>query len=519
MALKVASFPMTGGLCQDRMAVGVSPDVWTDGSNIDFREGLAHRAKGMTNIGGNCNICSPRHLLAWNGGENYLLGNAASELIYAGTPYAGAILKIGRAQTSTATHADGTPAAWVAGPAVVGQWTGGITRGSPYLSHPGYPPVHLYGGGGALFITMPDWVATFGAGVGAIAMRHYLEFYVALGLRTGTPLYDPDVVNWSARGAGLVPPAAWNPLPTNAAGNAYLPGGGTLVDAAPLGQALMIYKQRSIWAMRYVGGNYIFDIKQVVGGIGALSQNCIAVVGNTHYILTQDDFMSWNGTGDPVSVIDGKVKTALLGQITDDNYANCFVTYLPRQREVWACYAGGGGTYPNRAVVLDLSTGYCGIRSFENLTHAAYQRELTATLTGKIGDTVFAYHDSAASPNGRFGQVETADTQLGSGAVTTSLSREQLDLGAPAVKKKVRWLRPWVDTGGGSPTVSCSVAATDTPDATPNFTSVKTFTPGTTDKIPVMADGRYISVRFTTAAGNGWTISGFDLGYELGGQE
>jgi hypothetical protein len=516
MALKVASFSMTGGLTVDRQAQGVPPDTWTGATNIDFRDGIAHRAKGYATIGGACSVCAPLSLVAMNAGESYLLASAASYLFYAGNPYAGAPQKIGRVVTSTATHFDESPVAWVAAPAYAGVYSSGLMNGVPYFSHPGYSPVDRRAG--APFAVIPDWAATFAAGQGPLALRNYLEFYFALGMVVGGTNSDPDIVNWSGRAAARTTPAVWTPAAGNAAGNTILAGGGDLVDAVPLGDTLMIYKRRSIWAARYIGGNYIFDFKRVVQGVGALGTNCVAAVGGQHYFLTEDDVMVWNGSGTPVSLLAGKVRKLIVGQSYSANYQTSFLIHMPRQDEIWACIPTAGASYPNRAIVINLVTGQCGVRTLVRITHGTYQREKTNVLSGLVGETVLAYHDSSAASAGLILQMDNAD-QVNGTDITSTILREKLDFSAPGLGKKVRWVRPWVEPTSGSPPITVSVGGTMRPDTTVSYTGTGTYTPGTSDKVDVSADGRYLSFSFSAASGVGWSIPGFDVGYELGGAE
>jgi len=522
MALKVARFPMTGGLCVDRQATTVPPTVWTAASSIDFRNGVARRCTGYAAIGGNMTVCAPRFLLPANAGEQANLLASASLVFYAGTPYAGAPLQIGAVNTSAAIHVNVTPAPWVAGPGVAGQWTGGYVNRIPFLNHPGYAPVQGLAAisAGTPFINQLDWVAVYGAGVTALAMRSFNRHLFALGQVTlAGPYYDGDFLAWSNAFTGLAWPATpWNPVAGSQAGNVVLTGGGALVDAVPLGQILAIYKQRAIWGARYVGGNYVYDFKQLVDGVGALSQNCIAAAGNRHYFLTHDDVMVWDGSSDPISAIDGKTKNVLVNQITDANYANCWAAYMPRQREVWVCIPASGSTYPSLAIVIDVDTGYCGVRTFSSIAHAAYEREGTAVLTGKQGNMVLAYHDASGAGNGRLFQMDSADTANGSGLVS-QVSRQYLDLGYPGVVKKVLWVRPWVKPLSGVPVITCQVGGTQRADQSISYTGSGTYTTGTTDKVDVIVNGRFLSFNFAATSGVGWEISGFDVGYELGGME
>lgn len=508
--MPVQSFRMTGGTNLDVLAALVPPDTWTGAVSTVFRDGLATRVNGYAGVGGVLTTALPRHLVAWNHGESFLLGAAPTLVFAAGDPQAAVVNSVIESiEPSTSTHAVQTPGAWVGvAPTDAGQWTGGIMNGVPYFNHPGYQPVDFRAG--TPFATLPDWNATF-PGQRCIALRHFREFYVALGLGT-TGIFDKDRVNWSARAAVTTTPAVWTPAAANAAGNAELSGGGDLVDALPLGNVLMLYKRRAIWTMRYVGGNYIFDFQTAVEGRGALSQNCVVAVGQNHVFLTDDDVLSWPGAGSPQSILTGKARR-VLGQFSGaTGWENSFLLYMPRQNEVWIL--SNDVTYSPKVFVVDLGTGNIGRRTLTKITHGVWVRDTPASIK-TTGQMVLAFRDGAASAIAPVDGV--SGTQM-SVAITNSVTRDALDFGKPDLVKKVQWIRPHVDAVGGT-AMNVYCAGTLGPDDAISYGSAQVFTVGTTDKVDFLTSGRYIHIKFESTSGVTWVLPGFDVGYALAGQE
>lgn len=515
MVAKVASFRMTGGLMADVLPHLVPPDTWTDVNNMTFRNGIGTAVQGYSGYGGVLTVAKPEHLVAMNGGESFLLGAAPSLVFAAGDPQAAIVNKvIEQIQPGIAAHAAVTPVAWAGvAPAQLGPWTGGLMNGVPFFNHPGYAPVDMRAG--TPFTILPGWVAAF-AGTGTMALRAYREFYIAMGLGT-LGIVDQDVVNWSARAAPTTTPAVWLPAAGNAAGNAFIPGGGDVVDGVPLGDTFVIYKRRAIWTLRYVGGNYIFDAQRTLEGVGALSQNCIVAVGRQHVFLTEDDVLSWTGAGSPSSLLDGKGRKLIAGVINEANSRNAFVLHLPRQHEIWACFPGAGQTYPGTAIVFDLQTGNVGKRTLLSTTHGTFLRERTAVGPGVYGQTMLAYNQGNSSV---LAQVDSGNVAVTGGALAATAIRRGLDFGKPDLVKTVRWVRPWVTTpGGGAVGINCSVVGTMRPDQATAFPGSTQYVTGTSDKVDLFAQGRFLGFQFAATSAGAWTIEGFDVGYELNGAE
>lgn len=515
MAAKVASFRMTGGLNVDVLPHLVPDNQWTGVSNIGFRNGIATGVRGYTLYGGAMAVAVPEHLVAMSAGESFLLGLAPSLVFAAGDPIAAVVNKvIEQVQPGLAIHVAATPAAWAGvAPQQLGQWTGGLINGVPFFNHPGYTPVDLRAG--APFLEFAGWAAAFGA-IKAQAVRAYREFYVALGQHVGGISFDPDVVNWSARAAPTTAPAVWVPAAGNAAGNALLVGGGDVVDAAALGDTLMIYKRRSIWSMRYIGGNYIFDFQKVLDGVGALSQNCIVAVGRQHVFLTEDDVLAWTGAGSPSSLLDGKGRKLITGVINETNYRNAFLLHLPRQHEVWACFPTLS-THVGTAIVFDLQTGHVGRRQLTLTAHGTFLRERTAVGPGPYGQTILASRNGATLG---LVPVDSGTVALNGGSLPAAVARFGMDFGKPTRSKTVRWVRPWITSADATPvSVTVSMGGSMRPDEAPTFSPSVAYITGTNDKADVFAQGRFLHLNMTVTNGTAFTVAGFDIGYEEGGEE
>lgn len=62
-----------------------------------------------------------------------------------------------------------------------------------------------------------------------------------------------------------------------------------------LGDYAAIYKERSIHLLSYVGYPYVFQRREVISGIGAMSRRCVINMGTEHIFMGNDDFYVFNG--------------------------------------------------------------------------------------------------------------------------------------------------------------------------------------------------------------------------------
>jgi len=508
---QVASFRLDG-LVTDQPAFAVPPTKWTAVSQVNFRDGIAERRQGyaVSNSLTTPAACAPQFGLyvdvlgaasrsatryLWYGGADYTTGNA----------------NIGP-QTTTPTDSDVTPAGW-AGTAP-GRWTGGVLNNYvPVMNCQTEIPVYWN-------IAGPNWQVLplsdptgAAAAVTWTALRPYREFLIGMGLLVPASAYYSDKVYWSDAAPYNAPPTTWVAAATNQAGDAIIPGGGEVVDGAVLGEDFIIYKRRSCYRMRYVGGSYVMALSPLFSQFGALSQNCIAAGLGRHYVYTGDDLIVHDGQSWQ-SMLNGKARRLIRDNFTtlgdNPNAVNSHIYYNEQEREVWIMGVTAGNTWPTRAVVVDTDSGEAGLYTMPSCP---------TVFAGPLGfGTYFAYTGDGSASSGRFYRQDNGNTAAGTN-ITATLTRQALDFGKPEQRKTIRWVRPHLHPTGAAVTMGVEVGYADTPQASPTYTTSQNFVTGTTDKVNVLAaSGRFISFRFTTADSVAhWQMSGFDVGYTLGG--
>lgn len=200
----------------------------------------------------------------------------------------------------------------------------------------------------------------------AKVIRAFGSFLIAVDITsndvTGIQTNHPHRVLWSHPAPpGEVPPS-WDITDTTKdTGQLDLPDvtAGILMDALPLGSTMYLYKEASIWKMRFVGGQSIFDIGQSswITTAGLLGQRCVCVTGDgtKHVLATQDDII-WHNGNNVQSILNKRQRRRLQNEIDTVNFFQSFIFPNPFNNEVWFCYPSSGNTYPNKALILNYKT-------------------------------------------------------------------------------------------------------------------------------------------------------------------
>ena len=157
-------------------------------------------------------------------------------------------------------------------------------------------------------------------------------------------------------------PISWDVTdPTRDAGQVDLPDvySGVLVEALPLGSTMFLYKQSSIWKMRFVGGQQVYDFGQSawLSTSGAIAPRCVCITGDgtKHVVATQDDII-WHDGNTVNSILNRRQRRRLQGELSTTNFFNSFMFANPYNNEVWFCYPQQGSVFPDRALIMNYKT-------------------------------------------------------------------------------------------------------------------------------------------------------------------
>lgn len=500
------------GVNFDTMPEELADGVWSSCQNMRFRNGFAQRFRGLTDVF-NTPTVTPHFIAPFQTISKRFWAYAGTEKVFV---------------DDGTTKTEITPASTFTG-AVDDRWSGGTLSGILVLNNGVDKPTYWNGDTGTDLATLPGWGATWKAAV----VKPFKEYLIALDVTKGSSRY-PHMVKWSHSSAPGAIPTSWDETDvTKDAGEqdlAQTPD--LLVDALPMGDVMIVYKERSMYSMSFIGQPYIWRFQKLPGDSGMLTRGCAVNTPLGHVVLTAGDVILHQAQG-VTSIADGSIRSYIFNNIDTTNYKRSFVTANPQRNEVLICFPLNGGTgYCDKAAVWNWVDKTWGLRDLSGVTYGAFgQADIPNTPTTWDGDSgtwdtdVSEWNENEYAPNEArllltrsspsIVAFDTGSTDFGVN-FRGVLERTQMAFGDSYAIKFVRAVYPKVDSGSGA-VLQVEVGYSMSADESPQWTNAVTYTVGTDNKVDVMAKGRYISLRITSTGAAPWRIRSIDMDIQMAG--
>jgi hypothetical protein len=358
----------------------------------------------------------------------------------------------------------------------------------------------------------------------ASVIRPYRDFLVALDVtKAGTR--NTRLVMWSTSAVSGTVPHTWDKDDqTEDAGEFELSqSNGDCIDQAVLRDINIIYKDDSIWAMQYIGGQDIFRFYQIFGDVGILSRRCAKEFNGKHFVITNGDVIIHDGI-QKQSVAEGKIRDAIFASIDTTNYQRTFVVPNYAKSEMWVCIPSSGATSPDHAHIWNWDTETWSERILPNSPHIAYGIiNDSAAPTNWDADTQVWNDDTTVWDAKTFNPTDRkllmAATNLYELDNTTQFAG--VDFAATAERTglhfgetdKIKYINAiWFRTSGTG-TFTLTLGYQMVPNEPITWGSSSTYTLGTSKKINTRISGRYIAYRIQSTSDANWKVNniGFDI--------
>jgi hypothetical protein len=480
----------------EELALGVS----SAGANMRFRAGFAERFKGMAAVY-TTPLVTPYHI------AHYTVGTTRN-VVYAGIQKTYA--DDGTTQTDI-TNANNTGG-------IGDRWCGFVFNGV-YVQNNGVDAPQFWGGStGANLADLTAWPLNYKAGF----LRPFKNYLVAGDVtRAGTR--ERGTILWSHIADPGTIPTSWDISDaTKDAGDVSLSEtNGTLIDALPLGDMNVIYKDDSLYYQQSIGSVQIFRFGRLPGDTGLLARGCVVSIPPGHVYLTPGfDVVLHNGQG-PQSIIDGKMRTWLRNNLNAAMASRSFLAANPSTNEVLVCFPSDAFEVCTKALVWNWKDNTFGIRELSNVTYGSTGQVTLASSTDTwAGDTETWAEDSSTwgesdyAPNTPrliftrttpgLAMFDATGKDFGVD-FTATMERTGLHFDAPTQVKLCRGVRPVIDGPMGA-TVYVQIGAAMFPDQAPVWQTASAFTIGTDIETFAFASGRFLSIRFYSTANLPWRI-------------
>ena len=115
---------------------------------------------------------------------------------------------------------------------------------------------------------------------------------IAFGANTiGTTIQDPLLIRFSSQESLL----DWTPTATNTAGDLRLGGGSEFIQAVETKQAILVFTDKTLHAMKFIGPPFTFGLQELSKNITIMSPRSAAAVDDVVYWMGQDTFYVYAG--------------------------------------------------------------------------------------------------------------------------------------------------------------------------------------------------------------------------------
>jgi len=435
------------------------------------------------------------------------------------------------------------------------RWNGTVLGGVPILNNGQNVPQAWIGAASTVRLqNLPNWPSTGPDNLRAQIVRSFKNYLIALRLRKGVSAVDGSggtlystLLRWSHPADPGEVPISWDVTDeTKDAGEHDLQGerGDEIIDCLLLGDTNVIYKAESVHAMSYVGGISVFAFRRLFGDFGMLAMRCAADIGNKHFVVTDSDIVVHNGQTYQ-SLLNDRLKRYLFSNIDPTYYRNSFVLNYKDAREVWFCFpAYGTGPDCTKALVWNSDENSIGFRDLPGV------REGDAGRLGHVGlsdweslsqtweELNFAWNDTHTLSIGKGvvlpkpvdGALLVMDRSYNNAGIgfSTVLERTALRfdagdqsaaLNSTETVKQIQSIYPTFEADNGTG-IQIAIGAQDRPKGPIRWGLPKTFTVGASsrvDLVDTIESSKLPALRFSSASGKGWKLTGFAMDVQIVG--
>ena len=271
--------------------------------------------------------------------------------------------------------------------------------------------------------------------------------FVVSGYVNGSTIY-PSRVQWSALGDE----SSWTTSATTQADFQDIPDGGSVVGLTG-GEFGLVFLDRSIHRMSYIGSPLIFQFDNISRNLGCFEANSIVQYGGTSFFLSDDGFYACDGQ-QVLPIGNEKVNRFFFDDADQGILEKMSAAVDPERKLVVWAYASNDSATPDKLIIYNYQTGKW-TSGATNVNRVATSSTPTFTLEGLdiFGnvDTITSSFDSRIWLGGKmqFAGVRNAKIITFSGSNATAII-ETGDIEMPGTTSAITIAKPIVDDGSGS---------------------------------------------------------------------
>lgn len=500
----------SGGIVTDQAPYDLELTQFPDGNNVVIEDGKLGKAMGFFNRE-NLSF-QPTHVQGWlYSGNNTLVVGSLNKLYR----YNGSTLS-NVTKTSDATNYSNSP-----------RWQG-VQIGTAMLMNNGSDVPQYMLPSGSRFADLPNWPSQLITN----CLKPFNSFLVMSGYEVGSSKY-PYTVRWSDEYDPTSVPGSYDiTSTTNLSGETTLSGkNGELIDQLALNGSNIIYAERGVFAMSFIGAPLVFSFREIFEDDGILNRGAVASFFGRHLVVGQNDIYVHDGNTKQ-SIVDKRVRRRFFNQMADTR--SVFCQTVPDRSEVWICYAdddAADSQSANKALVYNWAQNAFTFIDLPGVRALAVADNMDTGGSWDVSPGTWAastdyWSNSSASVNSNNIKVFGADyanskvTQhnatngFAGSAIECFVEASKIDLdtitgSATNTIKQIMCIMPQIE---GSGSIDISVGVSDAPQQGVAWQSKSTYNIESDHKIDVRASGRYLALRFESeSAADTWRITGLDI--------
>ncbi|MGI0011873.1 MAG: hypothetical protein ACREBU_00305 [Nitrososphaera sp.] len=507
------------GLITDRPTEDLPPNSWEVADHVEFQYGVVKSSMGYTSSIAVGSLSTTPHFIlsSFDQRKQDYLVYASNTLIY------GFFNGLHNNITRTAAGADVLYSA-----SSFNAWQSCQINGNLILNNgTDNPQQWLSTSTTPRMANLTGWSATWKANT----VRTFNNYLIAVNITKGTVPF-PQMVKWSTSASLGQVPLSWDELSlTLDAGEIELADSpDECVDSLQLRDSHIIYKTRSTWGMRFIGFPNIFNFYKIFGNSGIMAKNCVAELGDQHYVLTQDDIIVHDGNSfrslidqrlkeEIFSNLDAETKTnsflivdvydkiVIVGVPISSTYVNTLFIYHTRF-DTWSKYPineiygmsdrgsiGIGATWDSDSGVWDADSSVWN-------SDASVGRLLIA---GKVSS--FILYDMFTSNLAESSSITSTVVKTGMSFVDQGFQQND------EVLKRINYMKPEI-SGSNGVAITINIGTKIDYEDPIDWGNSLVYTIGTSKELWFLATGRYFGVRFQSIGQDTWELKSYTLSIE-----
>lgn len=509
------------GVVKDLPPHTLPPEAWSAASNVRFQDNKAIKFKGFEDVLG-----APSAAPYW---AMNVVDQTTAFWIYAsltklyatdGTTHAEITRTVGGDYSTTADQL----------------WHGGVLGGLPVITN-GVDDPQAWASL-SLASDMAD-LANWPANYVCQVIRPFKNFLVALDITKSGTRY-PHTVLWSHPADPGSLPSSWDTADaTKDAGEFELndSNAGIIKDGLALGDLFFIYKEQSVWALQFVGGQFVFRNLPIFQGLGILTAGCVTTFdqGRQHFACNGERLYVHQGSS-PTFLGDRRTHKFLQANLDETNAMRSFCVANPREHEVWFCFPENGATYPSMALVWNSRDNVIGVKELDpEVPHIAVgfgtEGSGDSTWDSDSGtwnsdtttwdERLFVGHILGLVQSNvtdtKLQRLDMTNQEAGTN-MTATLERTGLAIsgrdrqGQPKVDFGIRKLvtRVWPKIDASGP-INVYVGSQEKEKDAVTYSAALPFDPSTDEFVDCCAEGRLIAIKFESTTDVSWELEGYDI--------